>query len=1019
VNLSKFFINRPVFTILLSFSFFLFGLFSYNKLPVSVLPDVDFPVIQVTATLPGADPETMASTVALPLEKQFSNISGLNNMNSISSLGVTTITLQFDLERDIDGAALDVQSSISSSMRSLPTNLPTPPTFKKINPAMVPILYIALTSDTVKLSDIDYYAQNILAEKFSSVMGVAQVDVLGSQKYALRIQLDPNSMSAYNISIDDVKKSIMNNNQNLSNGAIYGKEHFAVIKAPGQLFDADDYKDSIIEYRNNSPLYLKNIGRAIDDIENNKVATWNNGKRVIVLAIQRQPNSNSLQVINDVKDQLPHLRAQVPQGIDIRVVSDSSIAILESVNDVKLTLILGLILVMLVIFIFLQNFKSTLIPSIVMPLSLIGTFAVMYYYHFSINNISLLAMTLCIGFIIDDAIVILENIIRHLEMGKSKYEASLIGTKEIVFTIISMSVSLIAIFIPLLFMGGVVGRLFHEFSVTICAAIIISAIISLSLSPVLCSLYIELHDKSSQSKFDRFFMNLTNWYKKTLKISLGHKKISLFLFVFTIFASVFLFKIINKGFIPDSDSGKIFGSTETLQNVSFEEMIRQQHKIDEVFLKNPYFQDYFSIIGISPTNPSINIGTIYGVLKSKEERPSSFEIIKDLREQLKQVPGMNVYIQNIANITVGGLRSKSLYQYTMQSTNQDELYNFTNKLLERLAITKGLVDVSSDMQLAQPQIILDIDRAKAAELGVTILDIQNALYLAYGEGQISTIYTPTSQYKVIMELLPEFQADPNSLHLLHIKSNKNNLVPLSSLVTISKKVGPVTVAHFGQIPATTISFNLEPDFSLGQAVQIIEKVSKDISMPDSIIADFQGTAKAFKDSAASLGLLLFMAILVVYIVLGMLYESFIHPLTILAGIPSATFGAILSLYIFGKDLDLYGFVGLIMLIGIIKKNAIMIIDFSLTAIREKKLSPEEAIFEASIIRFRPIMMTSLATIMGALPIALAIGGSGAERSSLGVAIIGGLIISQIVTLYLTPVVFLYLDKLRSHYTIVN
>jgi len=1015
VNISSFFINRPVFTTLLSLSFVIFGFFGYNKLPVGVLPDIDFPVIQVTASMPGASPETMAATVALPLEKQLSNIDGIDSMNSVSSMGTTTITIQFSLDRSIDGAALDVQSAISASMKNLPTTLPNPPTFQKINPAMVPIVYMALTSDTMKLSDIDYFATNILAQRISSISGVAQVQVLGSQTYALRVQLDPSKLKQVNIGIDEVKNIISANNSLLPQGAIYGSEHFATINIPGILGSAREYDNFILAYKKDSPIYLQDVGKVIDSVANNKVATFNNGKQIIAIAVQRQPNTNTVEIIDNIKKMLPLIKAEIPQGLNIRIVVDSSISILESLSDVKQTMAIGLVLVVLVIFMFLQNARSTIIPSVVMPITLIGTFAIMYYFGYSIDNISLLALTLSIGFIIDDSIVVIENINRHMEMGKSRLEAALCGSNEIVFTIISMSASLIAVFLPLLFMGGVIGRLFHEFAVIICATVAISGIVALSLSPMLCSLYLQKRDEKKQHarRFDRFFAYITDQYKATLVISLKRKRISIIIFIATIFLTLIFFKLVHKGFIPDSDSGKIFGSTEALQNVSFEGMLDQQQKLDKVFLANPHIRDYFSIIGISNSNPSMNIGTIYAVLKPRHERPASFEIISDLRKRLREIPGINVYLQNIATITIGGLRTKSLYQFTMQSTDQVGLYDFTANMLDKLKGAKSLVDVSSDMQLAQPTLNIVINRDKATMYGLTIADIQNALYLGFAQSQISTIYTPTAQYQVIIELEPKYQRTADSLSQIYIKSSSGAMVSLASISTVQNVVGPLTISHSGQIPATTLSFNLAEGHSLSQAVGEVQKAAKELNMPANIIADFQGTAKAFQSSASSLGGLLLLAILVVYIVLGMLYESFIHPLTILAGLPSAALGALFFLWLFGKDLDLYGFVGLIMLIGIIKKNAIMIIDFALVTKREKGLSSEEAIFEASLTRFRPIIMTSLATIMGAMPIAVAYGPTGHERSSLGIAIVGGLVVSQLITLYLTPVVFLYLESFSN------
>jgi HAE1 family hydrophobic/amphiphilic exporter-1 len=1014
VNIASFFIHRPVFTLLLSLSFMIFGIFGYKGLPVGVLPDVDFPVIQVTASMPGASPETMASAVALPLEKQFSNIDGIDSMNSVSSTGITRITIQFNLERNIDGAALDVQSAISSAMRSLPSSMPSPPTFHKINPAMVPIVYMTLSSDTMKLSDIDYFASNVLAQRISSIHGVAQVQVLGAQTYALRVQLDPYKLKQLDMDINEIKNIIAQNNTLLPQGAIYGNERFAMINVPGILDSAQDYDKFILTYKNGHPIYLTDVGTVVDSVANNKIATFNNGKQVIAIAVQRQPNTNTVKIIDSIKQMLPMLKKEIPQGLNIRLVVDSSLSILESVSDVKHTMLIGLVLVVLVIYLFLQNIRSTVIASILMPISLIGTCALMHYCGFSINNISLLALTLSIGFIIDDAIVVIENINRHMEMGASKLNAALIGSKEIAFTVISMSVSLIAVFIPILFMEGIIGKMFNEFAVIICGTIAISGIIALSLSPMLCSLYMQTPStQHSKNKFNVFFDYVIQQYKTSLNISLKHKKLSIAFFIATIFLTILFGKLVNKGFLPDSDSGKIYGSTEALQNISFEGMVKEQRKLDQVFLQNPYIQDYVSIIGITPTNHSFNSGTVYLVLKPRNERPSSFEILKDLRQKLKDIPGMNVYLHNIATITIGGLKTKSPYQFSMQSTDQDALYDFTKKLVEKLHEAQSITDVSSDMQLSQPMVKVVVDRNKATIYGLSMQDIQNALYLGFAEPQISTIYTPTAQYEVILGFAPQYQKTAASLEQIYIKSASGAMVPLASISSLIHNVGPLTIAHSMQMPSTTISFNVANGYALSDAVNEVEKISKALNMPGNILGDFQGTAKAFKSSSNSMIGLILLAIILLYIVLGMLYESFIHPFTILSGLPSAALGALFFLWILGKDLDLYGFVGLIMLIGIIKKNAIMIIDFALVAKRERKLSSEDAIIEASLIRFRPIMMTTAATIMGALPIAMAYGPTGHERSSLGVAIVGGLFFSQIITLYLTPVVFLYLESFSS------
>ncbi|HJD66556.1 MAG TPA: efflux RND transporter permease subunit [Rickettsia endosymbiont of Bembidion nr. Transversale] len=1009
MGISEIFIKRPVLATLFMATILLFGIFGYRLLPVSVLPDIDFPTIQVSVSLPGADPTTMASSVALPLEKQFSTISNIDSMSSVNSAGSTQITLQFDLSRDIDAAAQDVQATISSAAKQLPNDLPTPPSYRKVNPADAPIFYISLTSDTLPLYTVDYYAETIMAERLSMLPGVAQVQVYGSQQYAVRVQVDPVKMAANNIGLDQVSSIISSSNVNLPTGALYGKDIYSSIQAPGQLQNAKEYNDLILTYRNGSPLFLKNIGKAIDSVANNKIAAWYRDKPGIILAIQKQPDTNTIEIVDGIKEVLPLLRRQIPEGVNINIMFDRSISIRESVNDANFTMILALILVVLAIFLFLHNFRSVIIPTIALPLSIVGTFAFMYLFGFSIDNMSLMALTLAMGFVVDDAIVVLENITRHIEAGENKIQACINGTKEIGFTIVSMTLSLTAVFIPILFMSGILGKLLHELAVVITTAILLSGVISITVTPMLCNVFLkdEKHstviprldrgisggiisqaasqDTVVKPRYDKTpltektFEYIKQKYSNSLEIVAEYSKTTMLVFLLVIIATAYLFGLVRKGFMPDSDTGQILIFTEAAQTISFDAMVKEQQQVSDVLLKNPNIESFFSAVGVSGRNSSVNQGTIFISLKPRNQRVGADEVIDQLRSKLNHLVGLKVYIQNVPTITIGGQATKSQYQYTLQGLDQDELFGFSPKLQAKLAATPGFLDVTSDLQMSQPQTLVQIDRYKAAKLGISVEQIQNVLYAAYGAEQISTLYTPTAQYDIILELDPKYQTDSSMLSLININSANSTLVPLTTLAKIVNSVGPLSISHFGQLPSVTVSFNLQDGFSISDAVPKVNEAVRELQMPATITGSFQGTAQAFQSSFSDLGLLLGLAVIVIYIILGMLYESFVHPVTILSGLPTAVFGALLTLLIFNSELDMYGFVGLIMLIGIVKKNAIMIIDFALELERTSNKSSKDAILEACTIRFRPIMMTTLAALMGAMPIALGIGSTGSRK----------------------------------------
>ncbi|POR54346.1 efflux RND transporter permease subunit [Bosea psychrotolerans] len=1015
MNLPEACIRRPVMTTLIMATFLIFGFFAFKQLPVAALPRVDFPTINVSARMPGASPETMASSIAAPLEREFASISGITSMSSVSQQGSTSITLQFDLNRNIDGAALDVQAALSATARRLPPELPTPPSFRKVNPADTPILFMVLTSATKPLYEVHEFGENVLQQQISQLNGVAQVNIFGAQKYAVRVKINPDAVSSRGLALSDVRTAIAAANSNSPVGTLNGENQRLTLGATGQMERAGEYGNLIVAQKNGVPIRLEDLATVYDSVENDQTASWYNGQRSILLAVYRQSDANTVDVVDSIKARLESYRSQLPAAIELHALNDRSIPIREAVEDVEFSLVVAIALVIMVIFLFLKSLAATVIPTLALPISLIGTFAIMHALGYSLDNISLLALTLAVGFVVDDAIVMLENIIRHIEMGKKPFQAALDGSREIGFTILSITISLVAVFIPVFFMGGVVGKVFAEFAGTIAASIIVSGFVSLTLTPMLCARFLKAHDHHKKPNilervFEAGFQAMLDAYRWTLDWVLKARVLMLIFTLGTVWVSASLYTSIPKGFFPTEDTGLLRASTEGPPDTSFEAMAERQQRVSAIVKADPAV-DYLNA-NIGGFNATSN-GFMFISLKPKEQRDKAEVVIARLRRATAEVPGITAVFQQVQNINLNaGRSSRAQYLYSLQGPDLNQLFTYAPLMQQRLSQIPQLRDANIDLQLRNPQLSIDIDRERAASLGITSDQIRQALGNAFGSRQIATIFTPATDYQVIMEADRIYQQDPGVLSRLQLKAANGLNVPLESVATIKPSVGPLAVNRISQQPAVTISFNTAPGISLGDAVNAIRAAERDVNLPATIVTSFAGSAQLFQDALKGQGLLIFAAILVIYIILGILYESFIHPITILSGLPSAGLGALLALEYFGMDLSVIAIIGILMLVGIVKKNAIMMVDF---AIERRKMGDDalSAIREAALVRFRPIMMTSFAAIFGVLPIALGHGAGAELRQPLGIAVVGGLMVSQLLTLYITPVVYFYLDKVDS------
>jgi HAE1 family hydrophobic/amphiphilic exporter-1 len=1019
MNFTAVFIRRPVMTTLVMLGVFLFGAISYTKLSVSDLPTVDFPTISVNASLPGASPETMAATVATPLEKSFSSIAGIDNITSTSAQSSSSITIQFSLDRDIDAAAQDVNAAISAALINLPSNI-IPPSYRKQNPAAAPILFFALTSHDLPLSTLDEYGETTIAQRLSMVNGVAQVSVYGSHKYAVRIQVDPQQLAARGIGVNQVASAVNSQNVMLPTGVIYGPRQTLTVMATGQLSDAAQFSQMIVGYHNGAPIHLGDLGNVLDDVQNNKGAAWfwdgRNLDLSVILAVTRQPGTNTVEVTNAVKAELAEIEKELPTTVVVNTLYDRSVSIDRAVSDTKFSLGLALCLVVVVIFLFLRNLTATIIPSLALPMAVVGTFSVMYLLNFSIDTLSLMALTLAVGFVVDDAIVMLENIVRHIELGETPRDAAFKGAEEVGFTILSMTLSLAAVFIPLLFMGGIIGKLFNEFAVTIIVSILVSGFVSLTLTPMLCSRFLKPTPASGHGRlyaaFERVFQAALHAYERSLGFVMRHRPLTLVFSVLILILTGVLFQFVPKGLFPPDDTGQLMATTEAAQGTSWDAMVRLQQKSTNLLSKDPYVLKYMSALGGNGTAGATNQGTLFITLVDPSKRPPADVCVAEITKRLSGIPGLAVYLQNPPSIRVGGRSSKALYQYTLQGSDINDLYGAAAKMVAVLQKLKTVTDVTTDLLNTNPTVLVEIDRQRASSLGITPLTLENTLAEAYNEQQASTIYTATNEYWVVMEVLPSAQTDESDLENLYVPTRTGQLTPLSNIAKLVRTVTPTTVNHSGQVPSVTVSFNIPPNGNLGAVVTQVDGIARQV-LPPSITYGFSGQAQAFQSSESNLGVLLLVTVFVIYIILGILYESFVHPITILTGLPFATFGALLALFVTRVELDVYAYVGIIMLIGIVKKNAIMMIDFAIAAERAGHTTPEQAILQAASVRFRPIMMTTVAAIAGTLPIAIGIGATGASRRPLGVTVVGGLAFSQIVTLYVTPVFYTYLDELQG------